>query len=449
VSPMPFLTQDYLRKLRWQKVKYFKKVIDPDAVYANWLRTFDTWEVFRERMLEELTLANYYNISFILLFAEDPPNLEPISFDFEFQLPDVEDVIAGIYAVFNKVKLEVRYTGMQDYTTFVDYNIKPEYREDAKRAKEIKARYGVTYYGEGVYDPPQVSEFVRNAILKRVVEHTDMVFFREWLEEMARKLGIGDELKETIYHRIMLVDVATQGPFILGFSRLGEGWLVPEGHEFEKVVLQRYEGDTVEVRVKQSDDVHMGFILGVSRLGFDFLVPRDSVFLKPMPQVLDVVRYKEREMLNRYVHTAGAFGNYVTGRELTNPHRCERVHQWHTLRLYMLFAEEVARRVCAKYCLDTYTTNNYMCAARNLLALGLRRHRWGEKAYSAMSLDELKEVWLAKWEKAGLKREILEEIYRGMEPWLARLRYLKWEVGKSVAEKRRLRATLLKLSAQK
>ena len=66
---MPFLTQDYLRKLRWQKVKYFKKVIDPDAVYANWLRTFDTWEVFRERMLEELTLANYYNISFILLFA--------------------------------------------------------------------------------------------------------------------------------------------------------------------------------------------------------------------------------------------------------------------------------------------------------------------------------------------------------------------------------------------
>ncbi|MCD6198962.1 MAG: hypothetical protein J7K15_10390 [Deltaproteobacteria bacterium] len=433
---MTFLTRRYLEELTKQKEKYFSKVVSDDAVYVNWLRTYDTADVFYERMLQALTLADYYNISFILLFAENPSVVEPLNIEFSVSLPSIEEILQGIYAVFESVDLSIEFPGQIDYPSFVDYNIRPEYRDQAKELEKVKARYGITRYGEGVYDPVIVAEFVRNVITRYWIQFLDRELFRRWLQEYGAKLGIASEVQELVWDRLGFVDVATQGPFILGFSRLGEGWLVPEGHEFERVLVERLDGEIVEVPVREPDDYHHGFVLGVSRLGYDILSPRGSAFLTPLPQVLDVIRTKEFRLRSRYVHTATAFANYVTARELTSPHRCARIHQYHTLRIYMLFAEEVAERVCRKYRLDKYTCNRYRTAARNLLALGLRRHRWGEEPLRNIDLDELRVLWIARWVKEGLKEDILNEIFEGCRPWLQHLRSLKYQVGELVKQTR-------------
>jgi hypothetical protein len=74
----------------------------------------------------------------------------------------------------------------------------------------------------------------------------------------------------------------------------------------------------------------------------------------------------------------------------------------------------------------------YISAVLQLAGHRGKRHRWGYGVFKVASLDELKSWWLEYWSSQGLDREVLEELYRRVEPFLERYIQKKVEWGRKI-----------------
>ncbi|MHC1563777.1 MAG: hypothetical protein ACXQTF_00420 [Candidatus Hecatellaceae archaeon] len=98
-----------------------------------------------------------------------------------------------------------------------------------------------------------------------------------------------------------------------------------------------------------------------------------------------------------------------------------------TLRSHI---DEIVTTAVSKYNVDPFKANLYRAAAKQLLGHPAKRHRWGFKAYNALSDEELKSWWVKHWTSQGLDENILNEIWNLISRFAKHVRQMKLEIGR-------------------
>jgi hypothetical protein len=185
-----------------------------------------------------------------------------------------------------------------------------------------------------------------------------------------------------------------------------------------------------------------GCVLDESLLDYCYLMPDETIYKSPGPPVTPelapvistCIEDKLRRFRGRVMITAPAFSNYVRGDEAVDHTISERTNIYGELlsdRYALEHVVDVALRQLMPG-LDPMKRRTYITAVLQLWGHRGKRHKWGYGVFKVASLEEYKNWWLEYWSSQGLDREVLEELYRRVEPFLEPFIRKKVELGRKI-----------------
>ncbi len=435
--------ESLIRELRRQKQKYHAKVLSSNALFANWLRSMDIgdfmpWYVWL--MIPEFT---YSGIAYSLLFDIPPYEIVPVNWDFNVELPDVDEWLQGILADVYKIDWSTIYEWLSDIEKLVKETVEEQYQESMIQTRPRKAVYGKTRYNRSYLDPPAVREAIRSTMFKLWVERYTLKQLREDHDKMARELQLSDGFKILLFHKISQVIYAQPSALILGYGVLGRSYLgrkvrpEPEA-EFK---MFNYDLELIEWLGNTLDHAKVGLVLGITPLGYGYLLPPRTVFKKPIiPKQLqpltEFVRRRGTHQIHNITWNPFTIGNYNRPEEQRDYRKSERADQYMSLQLIRYQIERIVDPIIRRYETNPVKIRMYKSAVLQLVSLPAKRHRWGYEAFKAMSEDELVSWWKEHWKSQGLKEDVLDQLYNAVKRWLPEWRRLKLQLGRRVREAR-------------
>jgi hypothetical protein len=430
-----------------KKKAYYQKTLTPNAVYSMYLRSLDITPIFSEWAWLQIPVFDLTELGMGLLYSILPMEFEPVTIDFTWEMPSLEEISQGIWANFEPVDFTAMYIWFTDFREYVIANFKEQFQTELLLGIMPKAIYGVTPYGRGVYDPIVAREFLRATFWKlRLLRSPDISWIKEMelIAEYIRMLGV---TSEHIFNRLMMILSAQTNAFVLGLSVLGRSRLTETEDGWGIVPVLTYAGEFRYLYFKTLDHLQMGFVLGMTPLGYGLLLPEESIYKLPdgkkNPPVVQMVMKKVRGIVNRTTGFVWAYTNYCKPEEMTDYHRNQRVAQYDILQTQREFVENWTAQRIPKEEQNPIRVRQYQNAMLQLMSWRAKRHSWGFNAWKAMSDEEFKGWWIRHWSEQGLNTETLEKLYEEAVVWLKTLQREKLEVGKKLKEIRRRLAKLL------
>lgn len=433
------------RELRRMKQKYHAKVLSSDALYINWLRALDTegllpWYVWL--MIPEFT---YAGLAFSILFDIDPSEIIPANWDFDVELPDLDELLQGILAEINKLDWSEIYEMLKNLEEYIRQNFEDQYADQILEHRNRKARYSYTKFNQSYYDPPVIREALRATFFKLWNERYTLEQIKRDIDAMAESLKISPGAAQLIFNKISQVFYAQPSAMILGYGVLGRSFLgEPVGEAGERLAKLRmvtHELELAEWGGKTLDHAQMGLVLGLVPLGYGFLLPPESVMKKPIlpEKYLPLTQYvyeRGSKNIHKMSWNPFTFGNYNRPEEQQDYRKSERADQYMSLQLIRYQVERIVDPLIRQHESNPVKIRMYKNAALQLLSLPAKRHRWGYEAFRAMTEDELVDWWIRHWEAQGLSRDVLKSIYERLKRWLPEWRVYKTWLGRRVRETR-------------
>jgi hypothetical protein len=430
-----------------KKKAYYQKTLTPNAVYSMYLRSLDIMPTFSEWAWLQIPVFDLTELGMGLLYSILPMEFEPVTIDFTWEKPSLEEISQGIWANFEPVDFTAMYVWFTDFREYVIANFKEQFQTELLLGILPKAIYGVTPYGRGVYDPIVAREFLRATFWKlRLLRSPDISWMKEMelIAEYIRMIGV---TSEHIFNRLMMMMSAQTNAFVLGLSVLGRSRLTETEDGWGVVPVLTYAGKLRYLYFKTLDHLQMGFVLGMTPLGYGLLLPEESIYKLPdgkkNPPVVQMVMNKVRGIVNRTTGFVWAYTNYCKPDEMTDYHRNQRVAQYDILQIQKEFVENWTAQRIPKEEQNPVRVRQYQNAMLQLVSWRAKRHSWGFNAWKAMSDEEFKGWWIKHWAGQGLNTETLEKLYEEAVVWLKTLQREKLEVGKKLKEIRRRLAKLL------
>ena len=432
------------RKLASIKKKYHQKVLSDDAIYTTWKRNLQAAEIFADYVWLQISVFDLNELGLGLIHNILPIEYEPYMIDFEYETPTVDETLQGVWAKFRPVRFDVLYTWMTDFRFYVLENFKEEYQADILAMMPEKAKYGVTMYGRGVYDPVVAREFLRGTFHKLRLLRTPDISWKVAMQQIVETLDMTRVTDKHIYNRLSLLFSAQTNAFVLGLSLLGKARLSETDGDYAVIPIVDAEGNIVDVKFRTLDHLQMGFILGLTPLGMGLLIPKDGIYKlkegKKNPAVIEILVEKIRGIISRLSLSSWAYSNYNKPEEMADYHKSDRTNQYHALQGQRKVIEEwVAARI-PKEEANAVKIRQYQNAVLQFICWKAKRHRWGFKAWESMSEEDFKKWWLDHWSTQGLNLHVLENLYEGAKIWIPYVRDMKTRIGKKIKLTRLRRA---------
>jgi len=422
------------------KRKFFEKVLSEDGVYTMYLRLLDVSPLFSQYAWLQLTAFDLAQLGMSLLHDILSIHFEPYRLDFRHRPPTAEEVLQGIWAVFEPVDWVKLHGWMKDFDSWIGANVREEHQEGVRRTRLRKCRYDESRFDESYYDPPVVRELLRAAFWKlRLIRAPDASWLKA-MGQLAEEAEMAEAMVEHVYSRLTAIYSAQLNAFVLGLSVLGRSRLTEVEEGWGTAPFLTAGGEARTLRFTTLDQLQMGLILGLAPLGYGLLMPKESIYAQPEgkrnPPVVDVVVSKVKGIISRLPLTAWAYGNYSRPEEMLDYHRSERTAQHDFIQEQRRIVEGwVAGRVPPEEA-NPVRVRQYQNAALQALAWRAKRHRFGFDAYRAMTEAQFKSWWVRHWSEQGLSEGVLEALYEDMSTWLPRLRLEKEGLGERVRETR-------------
>ena len=433
-----------IKKVREEKEKYHRKLLTPNAEFSNLMRTYDLEPHFSELAWKYITNSSALAMSLSLLLDIPLADFENINLEFSIDLPSFEELQQGIKLHIEPIDMTEMYYWMAKMEAEMEALISSLYRKDMTEKRTYKGVYGESRYGYAYFDPPKVREFIRSTLLKYYELKTNEEAFKQFVDTVAERLKIAEGLKATIYNRLKILDHIQDNSFVLGYSVLGRSRLSQASSEETTLKIRDYYGEEREVKFKYFAEGLAGFILGVTALGYGYVFPRTEVLNVPEkkgdPTAVKVIKERVERNIERFRYTAIVATNYSRPDEMIDVNRSDRAHQYMTLQTFRYLIENIVANRLRKRNVNRIQMRQYKNAVLTLISLKAKRHSWGWKLFEALTEDELKEYWIDMFVKQGLDRDILEELYELIKPYLSKLREIKKTYGDLVKIRRRFRA---------
>lgn len=426
------------------KQKYHSKVLSDEGVYTLWKRHLQTADIFADYVWMQISVFDLNELGLGLIHNILPIEYEPYIVDYQYEPPKVDETLQGIWAKFEPVRFDVLYTWMTDFKYYVLENFKEEYQPDILGMLPEKARYGVTMYGRGVYDPVVAREFLRGTFHKLRLLRTPDISWKTVMKQIIETLDMTRVTDKHIYNRLAMLFSAQTNAFVLGLSLLGRACLTKTEGDYAVIPIVDADGNVLNVKFWTLDHLQMGFILGVTPLGMGFLLPKESIYKlkegKKNPPIIDVLVEKIRGIISRLSLSTWAYTNYNKPEEMADRHKSDRTSQFHLLQSQRRMIEEwVAARI-PKDEANAVKIRQYQNAVLQFICWKAKRHRWGFTSWQTMEDEDYKNWWLEHWSTQGLNRHVLESLYEGAKIWIPNIRDTKLRIGKKIRETRLKRA---------
>jgi len=435
-----------------QAYKYYLKILTEDAISINLLKTFNIADF-------QFAFSNIYTSLFgtislyLVLTLKIPPSLfDNLQLNYQIQLPDIEDIDAGIYIIFKQLSFSDIFPLQSTVNGFLTGNILPQFT--AGFAQCCYAQFGVarfgqcTYYppnctsspsnslfgyaifGESVYDPPFVTDFLINVTTRLFnIFHGDLAYL-DAFKGMRKGVKINDGLAGTHFNRLSAIRSAQKQVFMLGFSVLGYSFMSEDG----VISHISYDGQTYSYPIKYYDDITYCLRLSQIALGYGYLCAETkdphptSAFIFPEPFMTKYIRQNIESQRLTQEGTAIAFANYQPPDQLNNFFTNIRVNSWIDYNVIRYFVYMKVSQCLKGLITSAIELSNYWDAGLNLVDFKFDRHFWGIPAMRQATDEEYYHFWLRKWEAEGLNSAYLERVYRCLKPWLKTLQKMVQKV---------------------
>jgi hypothetical protein len=420
-----------------KKQMYFKKTLSDNAFSLNTIRTIDVAPLWATNIWLNVTSLDLSVIGLGLLNAIIPIELQPLTIDFNTILPSIDEMMQGIWVIFQAVDFGKIYPFMIDLDAFINANFKEQFRPKLI----MKAIYGITPYNRGFYDPPVSREFLRSTFYRlRLLRPIDQSYIAT-MDNVSNQVGIPDATRDQVFDRQFLLASAQANAFVLGLSVLGVSRLTQTQDGWGVIPTKTADGRIVDIKFRTLDHLQMGFILGVTPLGYGYLLPEETIYKLPNekenPPIVDVV-VKRAQKISRSVGLTGvAYANYNKPDEMIDFHKSERTAQYNQLMTDREFLESLVETRIPPDEANTVKMRQYKNAVLQLISWREKRHAWGYNGWEAMTEEQFKGWWLGNWKQQGLNETTLLNLYEGVIKWIPMLRQRKRDIGEKVKEVRR------------
>lgn len=448
-----------LYEVRKQKAKYFSKLLSEDARYTNLLINLNLLDLFSDETWEYLDL--YLNLSLSLSWElKLPPiDFENIELDFKVDLPNLEEILQGIWIKFEKINFaellrllfEETFNeiykkikeSLENFDNLINRNIKPPHGKYIRRTSVSKAIYGKSRFGSSYYDPQALYEFYTSTLVGFFKNRTSYEALKQIIDNAMNTLNIHEPIGKHLYNRFVMISEALKQNFVLGYGVLNKSMLIPKDRAKETLYFVDYDGRVLKVNYSNLFGLHAGFLLDVSILDYNYLMPRENPYKYPDPPVILSISVKASRASNRFTLMWVGASNYVKTEEMKDFRRCDRADQYMQLQVLRYFLESVVKEVLEPMGLPPTTLRQYKNALIQLLGLRYKRHRWGYKAFPTMTDDELKNWWVNYWVRQGLNANLLNILWDSLWSVLKEVGKQKLYLGKVIQERRKYLAKLL------
>jgi len=428
---MGFKLGEFISELDRQKRKYHEKLLSVDGEWSLVLRSLDVYD--STLGLSNLLIPEFYfaSLSASLLFDIDLFMIEPLSLEFMWRYPTLDEWLNGVSIVFSRAVPGYATTVEQ----FTETGIKEEYRQEIRESMVSKGVYGRSRYGQSYYDPAAVRKLLEQMFLVFFKKHAPHTSRRTAIEAIAKALDINPELARYIHDIASMTMSSHVGCFILDYSFLDISYLCEEYEadpRMGKVRYIDYDGSEREAEIMTLADMMFGCILDVSMIDYCYLMPDEDVFQHSTNPYIDAVDQKIHRFRDRFMLTPLGFSNYVRGDEAEDYHKSERTNVWGELMSIRYAVESAVEGFLSREMpdLDPFNRRKYISAVLQLVGHIGKRHRWGYEAFRYMDMDELKVWWLEYWSSQGLDLKTLDKIFSLVEPWLQPIVRIKMGIGK-------------------
>jgi hypothetical protein len=329
---------------------------------------------------------------------------------------------------------------MTNFKEYILTNIKEEYQSYLLIGTLQKAKYGITPYDLGYYDPIICREFLRSTFYKlRLLRTPDKSWFKT-MDQIAEYLEMTGVTDEHMFNRLMSILSAQTQAFVLGLSILGRSKLTETDGEWGVVPVRTAKGEIYSLHFRTLDHLQMGFILGVTPLGYGILLPKESIYKLPdgkkNPPIIQAMVKKIKGIINRLPLTTFGYSNYNKPEEMLNYHKSEKTNQYHLLMTQRRIIEEWVKKQIPPEEANPVRIRQYQNAVLQAVAWRAKRHKWGYDSWKYMTEEQFKEWWKLHWKGQNLNETVLDKLYSGMEVWLKRIREEKVSLGEKVKKTR-------------
>jgi hypothetical protein len=423
-----------------KKEKYFEKTLSLDAIYLTYLRMLDTMPLFSQYAWLQLSVFDLAELGMGLLYSILPIYFQPLSINFTYETPSIEEVLAGIWVKFEPVDFATLYKWMADFGEFIKANFKPEFWSELLTGRLPKAVYGVTLYSRCVYDPVLAREFLRSTFWRLRLIRTPDISWLKMMDVIADYIGMVGVTDEHIFNRLMMIFSAQTYSFVLGLSLTGRSRLTETVNGLGVVPIKTAKGEIYDLGFRTLDHLQMGFILGVTPLNYGLLLPMETIYVLPEekknPPAIRLIVEKIRSIIERTPLTAWSYVNYEKAEETLNYHVNQKVNQYHILQTQRTIIEEWVAKQIPREEANPVRIRQYQNAVLQAVAWRAKRHKWGYDGWKAMSEDQFKEWWKLNWSGQGLNISVLDKLYEGMKIWLRNIREEKVSLGEKIKKTR-------------
>ncbi|MEM2832705.1 MAG: hypothetical protein QXT16_08680 [Candidatus Caldarchaeum sp.] len=429
-----------------KKRKYWEKTHTQDGLTTLFLRHLQSEPLFSEYAWLQIGAFDLSQLGMGILYDILPVEFEPYSVDFRYVEPTLSETMQGIWVKFEPFPFAKAYPWMAEFSKYVFEGIKEEFQPDLLIGHPMKAIYGKTPYARGVYDPPQVREFLRATFYRLRLLRTSTLTWATNLAQIRELLKATEEIDENLWNRLFALLSGQTNAFVLGLSLLGRSFLTYTENGLGVVPVISYRGEELDVKFKTLDHLQMGFILGLTPLGFGLLMPLEGVYkLKEggkNPIIIESLETKIKGMINRLSLSTFAYPNYNKPEEMIDLHRSEKVGTFDQLWKIREAVERWVETVVPPEESSAFKLRMYKSAVLEAIGWRKKRHAWGYKAWERMTEEEFRDWWVANWEAQGLRRDVLLNLFIGSDRWREPIRQDRFRLGVRVRQLRERLALL-------
>ncbi|RLI85172.1 MAG: hypothetical protein DRP01_06785, partial [Archaeoglobales archaeon] len=352
--------------------------------------------------------------------------------DFDLGLPDLEQLLKGIWQVVEELSLEEVFSEFVDqwYGEFFDKNWLLDWQKTLEWLfKNLLGtlwnqflggycQYGIGTYGMCIYapvqpeyPPPEQQTIDYSAHLPPLTTGFSQ---NPALAEAIRAMLKDERMANALINRIDLCEALLEQGFFFGFNLLGYTKF-PKKVVKDGVTYVEIEWRGQKLYIPSLDTVVFGFIIGVTPLGAGrFSRPAYTVFAH---RAFHFAYHRARRQVSRFMSPFSSTLFRSTTTEMTDFSKSRKLTKYGAHRGLAIYIRQKIKRMLRPLGLDPMTVNMYCNAALDLAFSTRVGHRRKDEWKAKIDDATFKEAWFRKWSAMGLNRTILTTIYDEVVTW--------------------------------
>lgn len=414
-----------------EKQKLFEKLLTEEATDTTLQRLLQINDILNFDIMYNSILNMLLGLQACVDWQIGLRDLDIFNIDFDFELPDIDELLQGINVkvtipdledifsdfMIEEFNIEFPEGELLDYNNTLKYFFKINMFGGLYQPYLPIGVYGVNKYGHCIYYidnyPPEqtysMPTLTMNNALNRATSPASTTLSRTELYSLIGQTEIADYIIE---RREWIEQCMEQGIFLganlLGYSKFAEK-IKKYDIEGALIKIKTKLGEEIEYAIPNMDFLSWQFILGITPLGIGRFTAFDTTVFKNVASRFGYYRGLRQKFRFQSPFTPLVWRKSFE--EMRSVHKHRSALKFGTHRYLINTIRNQIKRKLSRLGYDGFTINKYVNAVIDLIYQLRKGHRKSREWKTKLSKEDFKKLWLDKWIKLGLNKSMLLELY--------------------------------------